>query len=157
MTVRIDGLCYGIVAALLVSICACDTSTSASSVRSASDEATDVPTTSGQALSVKTQTQTQAPANDNHEPRSGLCEHVCAHTAQLACSAHAACAASCAEMHSSVQACAPRLEAFLRCLLSRPLTDFECDDDGVASVKDGPCDHEQGAVAQCLVSTPAES
>lgn len=85
-----------------------------------------------------------------------LCERLCAHTAPLACSAHADCSASCVEMGTSAEACAPKLDTFMRCLVSRPLSDFECDDDGIASVKDGPCDVEQGAVAQCLVSTPSE-
>lgn len=141
------GIRFKTLAALLLSVGACDSPRSAH--RSENDPTADAPARHSGPLSTSTP-MTAA------ETRPALCERVCAHTAPLACSEQAECAASCAEMHRSVQTCKPKLEVFLRCLVSRPLTDFECDDDGIASIKDGPCDLEQGAVAQCLVSTAAE-
>jgi hypothetical protein len=38
----------------------------------------------------------------------------------------------------------------MRCFTERPVSDWECGDDGIAQVKEGRCDAEQGRYVECL-------
>jgi hypothetical protein len=46
--------------------------------------------------------------------------------------------------------CTEQIKRVYGCLVTKPETAFECDDDGMAAVKDGHCDREQGQFVKCL-------
>lgn len=51
---------------------------------------------------------------------------------------------------ASVTPCSEALQSLYRCLVDQPLTHWECAEDGVAAIRDGFCDAEQGQAAACM-------
>jgi hypothetical protein len=81
------------------------------------------------------------------------CEKGCATTAALKCTkANAAtCVSDCEAAAASIPNCKAQAEALIICTGNRPASDFECDSDGDASLKDGICDPEGQAVIVCAL------
>jgi hypothetical protein len=48
--------------------------------------------------------------------------------------------------------CSPSVSAFLACLVNEPLSHWECDEDGVAAIREGFCEHPQAAAFACMKS-----
>ncbi len=47
-------------------------------------------------------------------------------------------------------ACANEMRRFVVCAADHPAGDFECDEEGLPSVKAGYCETEQAAAASCV-------
>lgn len=77
------------------------------------------------------------------------CPAICARTAPLACAQGGQCLQGCASMRDD-RTCPTQMRAFFTCLLTQPVTHFECDSRGMAALKDGHCDKEQAAIGECL-------
>jgi len=77
------------------------------------------------------------------------CGRLCAHATELKCRAASACPAACSEMYEQ-PTCQNEMRAALACFVTHPVTDWECDDDGMAAVKSGICDEEQSSVVRCI-------
>jgi hypothetical protein len=88
---------------------------------------------------------------------SGLvadCQKVCAATAPLKCpKAEPDCMASCQNATDVPPKCKAQFEALMHCSAMHPTADWECDMDGVASLKNG-CDAEALAIVACIFSMP---
>jgi hypothetical protein len=89
------------------------------------------------------------PAPAKGASASDLCGALCARSRELACAKQAECGKLCAEM-VAMPACGSQLVAALACFGSRPASDWECDPDGIAAIKDGFCEGEQARFASCL-------
>jgi hypothetical protein len=49
----------------------------------------------------------------------------------------------------ALRACATPIENFVSCLAQQPLGHWECDEDGLAAIRDGYCEKEQAAIVAC--------
>lgn len=82
-----------------------------------------------------------------------LCPSLCVHTARQRCGAgERECLTACEQMLDA-PICTELIQAAYRCMAAQGNDAFECGDDGIAAIKDGLCDQEQGAVARCLRSS----
>jgi len=82
-------------------------------------------------------------------PSTSPCDTLCSRATELKCRAASACPAACREMYDQ-PTCQTEMRAALACFVSHPVTDWECDDDGMAAIKNGICDAEQGRVVSCI-------
>ncbi|MBN1654185.1 MAG: hypothetical protein JXA30_10445 [Deltaproteobacteria bacterium] len=83
------------------------------------------------------------------EPVRLLCRMICEKAAKLNCpNSDPKCERDCERM-TQLASCGRQMEEFLRCISDKPLTDWQCGDDGEASVKDGVCDEIQAATVEC--------
>lgn len=80
---------------------------------------------------------------------SSHCDQICARTSELGCALAAQCAELCLEamQHGG---CEPEMAAVARCVLSEPVSHWECTPPGLASIKQGFCDSEQQAFVHCV-------
>jgi hypothetical protein len=85
---------------------------------------------------------------------SNPCGAVCERGRELRCANHGECSKRCSEMLAT-PACRGELLAALSCFAKRPASDWECDADGAASIKDGFCESEQERFATCLERSAA--
>jgi hypothetical protein len=51
---------------------------------------------------------------------------------------------------ASLTPCNPQVASFYQCLKVQPLSNWECDDDGVGAIKVGFCEKEQAAAVGCM-------
>jgi hypothetical protein len=51
---------------------------------------------------------------------------------------------------ASLTPCQEPFSGFYRCLAGKPDSNWECSEDGVASIREGLCDKEQGQVVACM-------
>lgn len=81
-----------------------------------------------------------------------LCEEACATAAGLSCPNDdaAACVSECAVDEEALGPCLQPARAALECVAERPASDWECDTDGEAALKDGICDEEGSALLVCV-------
>ncbi len=84
-----------------------------------------------------------------------LCRAGCEHVKALNCKAKTGCETACVESFS-LPVCGKEFEAFLLCSGKQPLTNWECNEGGVAALKDGPCDAEQAAIIKCAQASGAK-
>lgn len=77
------------------------------------------------------------------------CKTVCAAATQLKCAKSASCIASCLAMAASAT-CTAQLGQFFKCLSSQPVNHWECLEDGTGAIREGFCESEQSAFAECL-------
>ena len=77
------------------------------------------------------------------------CTDVCARSRELKCAHANECRPQCLAM-ASLTPCGDPMLAFYRCLTTQPTKNWECADDGVAAIRDGFCDKEQGQVVACM-------
>jgi hypothetical protein len=78
-----------------------------------------------------------------------LCTKLCAISAPLKCKAAAECEQHCKQM-LSLPTCSAEIVQSLNCFAKQPSASFECDENGLPSIKEGLCDAEQAKVASCL-------
>jgi len=50
----------------------------------------------------------------------------------------------------SVTACSQQISALFPCLLKEPSQHWECDESGLAAIRDGYCDKEQAVAVACM-------
>jgi hypothetical protein len=90
-----------------------------------------------------------APKNATPQAQQGLCDALCARTAQLRCGATASeCLTGCLEM-AGAPACQAEMLAMLNCMNQHAAADWECDH-SMASIRSGFCDAELARVASCI-------
>jgi hypothetical protein len=77
------------------------------------------------------------------------CNSICGQSQKLQCARADECLSNCIAM-GSLTPCAEQFGSFYQCLLKQPLQNWECAEDGVASIKPGFCDTEQEAAVRCL-------
>jgi hypothetical protein len=83
----------------------------------------------------------------------GACEGSCNAGAPLHCAEQAQCVEHClAGMH--MPGCDGEILRFMACAAREPASRWECSD-GVAVLKDGACEREQAAVAECASRHPS--
>jgi len=78
-----------------------------------------------------------------------LCTRLCAISAPLKCKAATECEQHCQQM-LSLPACSSEMVRTLTCFANQPRENWECDDDGLPSIKEGHCNAEQAKFATCL-------
>ena len=112
-----------------------------------------------------TQDSTPKPATEPHaaqKPGAGepsveakqQCAGICSRSTELKCAQAAQCETMC--LQSMVDAtCTEQMAVATGCMLKHPASSWECTEDGVAAIKDGLCDKEQGAFADCLMAHEA--
>jgi len=79
------------------------------------------------------------------------CRAICDRSRTLKCKNADECMSHCTGM-ATVTHCQGVMTAFYQCLLGRPVQDWECAEDGVAAIREGFCDSEQGRVVSCMES-----
>jgi hypothetical protein len=91
------------------------------------------------------------PTDERSTGRSGSepCASVCKRASELGCKSAGECAGSCVGMLAPGP-CADQIRTALSCFIQHPKDRWECDEEGQAAIKDGYCDAEQRAVAQCV-------
>jgi hypothetical protein len=77
------------------------------------------------------------------------CADICEASAQLKCAHASDCMVNCLAM-GTVTPCTSEMMAFYHCLLKQPIKNWECDDDGVAAIRQGFCDKEQEKAVLCM-------
>jgi hypothetical protein len=77
------------------------------------------------------------------------CARICERSRQLKCKRAADCPGSCVAM-ATVTPCSASMEDLYRCLAAEPLAHWECADDGVAAIREGYCDQQQGQTVACM-------
>lgn len=88
-----------------------------------------------------------------------LCERGCSTTASLSCpnDTPSTCVSECVEGYAdSPQECRQAMTSALECIANRPASDWECDDDGDVSLKEGVCTQEAFALFGCLLEHAPE-
>jgi hypothetical protein len=85
-------------------------------------------------------------------PRAGTgdpCGPICERTRGLACKNTDACMANCRQL-AGVGTCKDEIASVLGCFARAPIAHWECDADGVPSIKQGYCDAEQAKFVACV-------
>ena len=88
------------------------------------------------------------------QPRAGAagvgdpCGPICERTRGLACKNGAACADNCRQL-AAVGVCKDEMVSVLGCFAREPIAHWECDENGVPSIKEGFCDAEQARFVAC--------
>lgn len=79
------------------------------------------------------------------------CQKACATAASLSCPNEdvAACRSDC-EQAGALPMCQAEARAAVRCAAARPASDWECDEDGEAELKDGICEEEGEVLFSCV-------
>jgi hypothetical protein len=83
------------------------------------------------------------------------CNNICARSRALKCPHVEECLPNCLGM-ASVTPCKQQFLAFYECLIDKPSKDWECSEDGVASIRPGLCEREQGDAVACLERLPPQ-
>jgi hypothetical protein len=78
-----------------------------------------------------------------------LCRELCAASAPLHCRAAAECAQHCQQM-MDMATCRSEMLITLRCFAKQPVQNWECDSDGLPSIRAGFCDPEQEKFTNCM-------
>lgn len=91
------------------------------------------------------------------QPPSGMCAEVCKHTVSLGCDDNdSECRNTCEQM-LQVDVCAQEMARVFICMAKQPAEAFECGEDRIASLRDGHCDAEQFAFAECARAAAREA
>lgn len=77
------------------------------------------------------------------------CRTMCSHARELGCTGLSHCSESCAELLAAPE-CKAQLDVALGCMVREPREHWTCNEDGLASIRDGYCNAEQGAYIECL-------
>lgn len=83
------------------------------------------------------------------------CRDICQHSRRLNCIHADECATNCFGM-GSVPSCQTQFAAFYRCLVGQPNQNWRCDEDGMASIREGFCDREQQRAVECVEAHPPD-
>lgn len=97
---------------------------------------------------------TNAPSPLERPARSGssakdLCNRICEISGKIECAQASLCLDSCVKMMAT-PVCAAEVTHFLECLTNQAVEHWECDEDGVAAIKEPYCEGEQAATSTCL-------
>jgi hypothetical protein len=86
---------------------------------------------------------------DNDE---NYCRIICNRSIMLGCrKAKAVCLLHCEETRA-VPFCRKEMLSIMQCVVKEPIHNWECNDQDIASIKDGFCDDEQAVFMRCLMS-----
>jgi hypothetical protein len=77
------------------------------------------------------------------------CDAICEHSRELGCKNAGDCMRNCMAM-GALTPCTEPVAALYRCLVAQPTKNWECDEDGVAAIRQGFCDKEQGKTVACM-------
>jgi hypothetical protein len=77
------------------------------------------------------------------------CKRICANSIALSCKNVTECMPNCLAMASATP-CNDEMLTLYDCLKSQPSKNWECGDDGVAAIRAGWCDREQGQAIGCM-------
>jgi hypothetical protein len=77
------------------------------------------------------------------------CRQICDRSRQLNCNSVDKCLPNCMAMGSATP-CTNEIQDFYRCLVGQPVQNWECAPDGVAAIRAGFCDSEQGRTVVCM-------
>ena len=77
------------------------------------------------------------------------CDAICSHSRELKCNHTSQCFSNCVGM-GAITPCTDEVSAFYRCLTKQPTRNWQCDEDGVAAIREGLCDTEQSHVVKCM-------
>jgi len=77
------------------------------------------------------------------------CRQICDRTRQLKCANVDKCFPNCLAMGSATP-CTDEVLGFYECLVGQPLQNWECAPDGVAAIRKGLCNAEQGRTIACM-------
>jgi len=108
------------------------------------------------AVSTEPQAPTAAPAEapipsalPTNSANAKLCTRLCAVSAPLKCKAATECEPHCQQM-LSLPACSSEMLQTLECFANQSSKNWECDTDGLPSIKEGRCDTEQAKFTSCM-------
>lgn len=79
------------------------------------------------------------------------CREICDRSRELKCEHAAKCMPNCMA-GASMTPCNEPMATFYRCLVQQPVQNWQCGRDGVAAIRDGFCDREQGEAVACMQS-----
>jgi len=82
---------------------------------------------------------------------TAFCERTCAFSRDLHCTASASCAEVCRDSMREMP-CKELFASVVSCAAAQPIGQWECSEEGLAAIKDGPCDTQQSAFLSCLES-----
>ena len=82
-------------------------------------------------------------------PVADLCKQLCRVSDPLQCPKARDCLPSCTSMMAT-SVCGSEVRRFLTCLANQSVEHWECDEEGVAAIRDPFCEPEQAATATCL-------
>lgn len=77
------------------------------------------------------------------------CETICSHSFALKCAHANDCAVNCLGM-ATLTPCSAEFVQLYSCLVKEPRAHWECGEDGVASIRVGYCEQQQGAAVGCM-------
>ncbi len=77
------------------------------------------------------------------------CKDICDRSRRLKCTHVDECLPNCIAMASATP-CSEEVAVFYECLNRQPLQNWECAEDGVAAIRDGFCNKEQGRAVGCM-------
>jgi hypothetical protein len=77
------------------------------------------------------------------------CREICDRSRRLNCENVAKCMPNCLAM-GSLTPCTAEVSSFYDCLVSQPPQNWSCAPDGVAAIRAGYCDKEQGETVACM-------
>ena len=82
-------------------------------------------------------------------PAQELCRVPCQRGSELGCKNASLCAARCAEMANG-QLCQEEMRSVLACITREPSSNWECDEEGLAAIREGYCEREQQGFLDCV-------
>ena len=88
------------------------------------------------------------PATADAEP----CVVLCDRSRELGCKKQQECPALCRQMLDD-GSCKAELTSAFRCFAREPASNWECGEEGIASIKDGYCDAQQARYFGCMAKT----
>lgn len=77
------------------------------------------------------------------------CNDICERSRELHCKNASECMKHCMGM-GSLTPCAESMTSFYKCLVGQPAKNWECDEDGIAAIREGFCDKEQESAVACM-------
>jgi hypothetical protein len=77
------------------------------------------------------------------------CREICDRSHELRCAHAAQCMPNCMA-GASMTPCNEPMATFYRCLVHHPVQNWQCGRDGVAAIREGFCDREQGEAVACM-------
>jgi hypothetical protein len=80
-----------------------------------------------------------------------LCDRVCERSRELKCWNADECVANCMAS-AATPPCADKFLAFFACVAEQPAKNWECDEGGMAAIREGFCEAEQDQTLRCVES-----
>jgi hypothetical protein len=77
------------------------------------------------------------------------CNAICQRSIELRCEHAEECLPNCVAAASATP-CKHEFASFYGCLVTQPLENWHCEEDGVAAIREGHCEREQERALQCM-------